>query len=282
MNQSFNDPVRADTVISPYDQGFTVHQACKADPRFSYSLYVPKSAFDDGSKPRLLVSIHGTGRQFETTLRSLGEFGRWNNCLVMCPLFPAGVRGDGNLHGYKYIIEEDIRYDLVLLSMVSEVAERYGADFSKFMLCGFSGGGHFVHRFLFLHPDRLSACSVGAPGSVTLIDPDKPWWIGTNDMASIFGISLNLEMLKLVPVHMAIGSVDLETWEICHRPGSRYFMEGANGAGRTRPERIATLRSSLEAAGIPCELEVMEGAAHDERRYVDRVQDFFAQIIRRS
>ncbi len=264
--------------LSPYDRGFTVHQSCIADPRFSYSLYVPPSALKRDAKTKLIVSIHGTGRQFEVSLRSLAQFARWNDCIVLCPLFPAGVLGDRNLHGYKYLIEGDIRYDQVLLAMIEEISYRYSLDFPKFMLCGFSGGGHFVHRFLLLHPSRLSACSIGAPGSVTLIDPSKPWWVGTRDVPEIFGIILDEEALRRVPIHMAVGSADLETWEITHSAGSRYYMDGANDAGDTRPERLYALKKSFETAGMRCTLETMIGAAHDEGCYIDRVQQFFAQI----
>ncbi|MCX8999419.1 alpha/beta hydrolase [Rhizobiaceae bacterium BDR2-2] len=274
------DATKTGDGMLPYDKGFTVHEACKADARFSYSLYVPPSALEAGSKPRLLVFIHGTGRRFDPALQALASFGRWNNCVIMCPLFPSGVRGDRNLHGYKYIREGDIRYDLVLLAMIDEMSERYAKDFSRFMLCGFSGGGHFAHRFLLLHPDRMSACSIGAPGSVTRLDPERSWWVGIKDVPSIFGITVDLERLRTVPVHMAAGSVDLETWEIMHRPQSAYFMDGANDAGETRPERLQALKTSFEAAGMRCQLEMIPGAAHDENAYLNAAQDFFAQIIR--
>ena len=35
------------------------------------------------------------------------------------------------------------------------------------------GGGHFTHRFLMLQPKRLWAAAIGAPGSVTLLDPTR-------------------------------------------------------------------------------------------------------------
>ncbi len=34
------------------------------------------------------------------------------------------------------------------------------------------------------------------------------------------------------------GDVDFETWEITYRPRSSYWMEEANDAGHTRPERL--------------------------------------------
>ena len=37
--------------------------------------------------------------------------------------------------------------------------------FQRFALFGYSGGGHFVHRFFMLHPQRLWALSIGAPAA---------------------------------------------------------------------------------------------------------------------
>jgi len=266
---------KGSATLSPYDQGYCFHRACEADPRFSYSLYVPASAFDKKTPPHLIVCIHGTGRQIERTLHNLGEFGRWHNCVILCPLFPAGIQGDRNIHGYKYIREGEIRYDLVLLAMIDEIARFYGFDFAKFMLCGFSGGGHFSHRFLLLHPARLIACSIGAPGSVTLIDEKQSWWLGVGDVASQFGIFIDYAALRQIVIHMAVGSADLETWEITHQPGSPYYRPGANDAGLTRPERLQRLKQSFEAAGLNCTMEIMPGIAHDEAYYINRVQEFF-------
>ncbi|KAK9234061.1 hypothetical protein V1525DRAFT_414306 [Lipomyces kononenkoae] len=69
-----------------------------------------------------------------------------------------------------------MRYDLLLLAILDEVSLRCPAiDTSKVLLTGFSGGGQFVHRFTYLHPERLLAVNVGAPGSVTYLDDNRPW-----------------------------------------------------------------------------------------------------------
>ena len=49
---------------------------------------------------------------------------------------------------------------------------------------GFSGGAQFAHRFLYIHPGRLRAVSLGAPGLVTMLDETRAWWVGTGGMAS--------------------------------------------------------------------------------------------------
>ena len=166
-----------------YELGKTAMFACKADPRFHYCLYVPP-AVARGTKLDLLVAVHGTSRTSFLEFRDgFAAFGRWNNVAILCPIFPIGVRGDGARSGYKYMAEGDIRYDQILLAMVAEVAEKYDQDWSQFAIFGFSGGGHFAHRFAILHPDKLWAASVGASGSVTLLDPDRDWWVGIRDPA---------------------------------------------------------------------------------------------------
>ena len=61
---------------------------------------------------------------------------------------------------------------------------------------------------------------------------------------------------------MIVGKADLETWEITHREGGKYHMPGANSAGRTRPERLESLRRSFEAAGGAV-LDLVDNVPHD-------------------
>jgi poly(3-hydroxybutyrate) depolymerase len=262
-----------------YDLGSTPIFASKSDPRFSYCLYVPPGFATAKTAPELIVAMHGTGRSFVEYRNALAEFGRWNNCLILAPLFPIGVRGDGNRDGFKYMIEGDIRYDRVLIDMVEEVGAKYGRRFERFALFGYSGGGHFAHRFLMLHPDRLWAAAIGAPGSVTLLDPMRDWWVGTRDVAARFGIEIDPAAMARVPVQMVVGSADLETWEITHREGGRNWMPGANDAGRTRPERLQSLQRSFEAHGIKVRFDLVAGMAHDGLRAVETVKNFFADIL---
>ncbi len=262
-----------------YDLGPTAIFASKADPRLHYCLYVPPSV-GQGRKVDLLVAVHGTSRTSFLEFRDgFAGFGRWNDVAVLCPIFPIGVLGDDNRSGYKYMQEGDIRYDLAVLAMVAEVAAKYRQDWSKFAMFGFSGGGHFAHRFAILHPDRLWAASIGAPGSVTLLDPERDWWVGIRDLKQRFGIDFNPEALARVPVQMLVGEADLETWEITHRPGGTYWMEGANDAGRTRPERLRSLAASFETAGVSVRLDLVPGVSHDRMKVLPRVMDFLADVM---
>ena len=259
-----------------YDSGSTTIRASVADPRFSYCLYAPPKIDD---QTELVVVMHGTGRTFVAYRDAFAEFGRWNNCIVLAPLFPVGVLGDGNRDGFKYIVEGDIRYDRLLLDMVREVGENYGRAFERFALFGYSGGGHFCHRFLILHPERLWAASVGAPGSVTLLDTTRDWWVGVRDLERTFGIAFRPDEIARVPVQMVVGAADRETWEITHKPGGKHWMEGANDAGETRPERLSRLRDSFASVGADVRFDLIPNMSHDGQRSLDAVKTFFDEIL---
>jgi len=262
-----------------YDMGSTTVYASRHDPRFPYVLYVPDEILAPGNDVELVVVVHGTGRQFTQYRDAFAPFGRWNRCIILCPLFPVGVRGDGDHNGFKRLIEGDIRYDKVLLDMVSEVGERYGKRFDQFALFGYSGGGQFTNRFAYVHPERLWAASIGAPGNVTVLDQTKEWWLGVGNFERYFGKPLDVTALRQVPVQMIVGKADLETWEITVREGSSMYFPGINDAGATRPERLRTLKASFEAAGIQARFDELDNIAHNGMQVVEVVQEFFAQVL---
>ncbi|SNR69906.1 hydrolase [Puniceibacterium sediminis] len=264
---------------SIYDYGETAIFASTADPRLHMLLYVPP-AVAEGRKVDLLVAVHGTGRTSAFEFRDgFAEFGLYNDCAILCPIFPMNVLGDGTRSGYKYMEEGDIRYDRVLISMVDEMAAKYGQDWSEFAIFGYSGGGHFSNRFTILHPEKLWAASIGAPGSVTLPDPDRDWWVGTRDLKERFGKPFAAAALARVPVHMVVGDADLESWEITHKEGSRYWMEGANDAGQTRPERLKTLADAFRGAGVDVTFDLVAGVSHDRIKVLGHVKKFLTGVL---
>lgn len=257
-----------------YFRGSTTIFSCRKDPRFAYCLYVPQSFDESPDNHQLLVAVHGTGRTMVEYRDAFAEFGRFNRYIILAPLFPVGPLGDGNPHGFKYLKEGDIRYDEVLLAMVDEVAQTLSTTFDRFSLFGYSGGGHFANRFYYLHPERLRSVSIGAPGSVTLLDDSREWWVGTGGIEAVFGKSLNLAALREVDVQLLVGAADLETWEIHYSPESVQYKEGINDSGRTRVERNATLAANLRSHDIRVQQDIVPNTAHAGMSVVPYVQDF--------
>ncbi|HET6630180.1 MAG TPA: hypothetical protein VFG91_10435 [Woeseiaceae bacterium] len=263
-----------------YRFGATPIFAARADPRFSYALYVPHRLDRMGrDRTTLLVSVHGTGRMQSLYRDLFAEFAEYNNCIVLAPLFPANVLQDGNLSAYKYLREGDIRYDQIVLGMIEEVAERYRISGERVLLFGFSGGGHFVHRFTILHPRRVLAASIGAPGAVTVIDFEKPWWTGAGDIERLFDIRVDPASFEGLPLHFVVGAADTETWEITFQPGDRYYMAGANDAGRTRGERIRTLMDSFRRCGANTRLDEVPDVTHDVVPLSRYTREFFLDVL---
>jgi pimeloyl-ACP methyl ester carboxylesterase len=266
--------------LSFYDFGPTPFFASQYDQRFSYCLYVPQDYSEtDDRRYDLAVIVHGTGRTAAQYRDRFADFAEKHGCIILAPLFPVGIVEPGELANYKRIEFHGIRYDLVLLSMVDEVCAKYRIRDGGFMMYGYSGGGQFCQRFFMLHPQRLRAVAIGAPGVVTLLNQDYDWWVGVRDVKARFGIEIDLEAMREVKVQTLIGSADDATWEITIPRESKLWMDGADLQGANRLERIAALADSFEAHGIAVRRDIVPGVAHSPFEMVDPAEDFFTSIV---
>jgi predicted esterase len=265
--------------LTYYDFQATTLYACREDQRFSYCAYIPKSYQENGTKVyNLVVLIHGTERSAQGYRDAFIDFAELTDTIILAPLFPAGIIDEGELDSYKFIQHYDVRFDHILLSIVSEMEEKYRVEISKFLLHGFSGGGHFVHRFLYLHPERLMGVSIGAPGMITYIDSTRPWHVGTSNFKEIFGQDLRLEEIRNVPVHMVVGAEDIDTWEINVKDGP-LWMEGVDRFGKTRIERLRGLQTNYIEEGIDVIFDIVPEAGHEGFKLLEPVKTFFYQML---
>jgi pimeloyl-ACP methyl ester carboxylesterase len=266
--------------ISAYGFGRTTMFACQYDQRFSYCLYVPESYDEDGDVAYpLAVIVHGTNRTAQEYRDRFVDFAEREQCVIMAPLFPCGIIEPGELNNYKFIEYHGIRYDHVLLAMVDEIAAVYRLQADRFLLHGFSGGGHFAHRFFYLHPRRLRGVSIGAPGVVTLLDDEHDWWVGVRDLEQRFGIEPDILAMRETPVHMVIGGDDTETWEITITPEHKRWMSGADLAGINRQDRMALLCESFERHDIAVRQDTVPGVGHNGSALLDPVKAFFSDVL---
>ncbi|MFG1955657.1 hypothetical protein [Micromonospora sp. NPDC048830] len=264
-----------------YVSGPTTVFASQSDQRFSYLMYIPKRIATDPDKYPLVVIQHGTGRTAGQYRDLMASFCEKERVVVLAPLFPAGIDDPDDLHNYKFIEYRGLRFDTLLLDMIDEAAQRVPIDTSRFMLHGFSGGGQFAHRFLYLHPDRLMAVSVGAPGRLTLLDDTSDWWLGTRNVRELFGVDIDLPAIRGVPVQLVIGELDIETWETNDRSGSNW-LDGLEKQGNNRRERMETFRGNLRQNGIDPRVDIVPGVAHDGRAVLPVVREFFADVLAQS
>lgn len=266
--------------LSQYEIGRTTVIACQADQRFSYCLYVPQSLVESGmANTKILVVIHGTERGNQAMRDLFVPLADRLGLIVLAPLFPAGIVDPHDRDNYKYVEYEGIRFDLLLLDMLAEVGARYGVAIDRVAMFGFSGGAHLAHRFLYLHPERLDAVSVCAPGSPTLLDDSRDWWVGVRDFEQRFGKAVDRDAVRRVAVHLAVGIDDTDTEEITHRAGGRHWMEGANDTGVTRVDRLRTLGANLADNGVAVEIEFLPGVRHERDALGARAMAFFERVL---
>jgi poly(3-hydroxybutyrate) depolymerase len=249
--------------LSHYDFGRTTVFACQADPRFAWCAYLPESYKEDaGTAYPLLVSVHGTLRDMAAYREVFVPLAEKRQMIVLAPLFPAGITGPQDLGSYKFLRGQGVDYVAVLLAMVAEARAKWRIAGPRFSLFGFSGGGHFAHRFLYARPDLLAAVSIGAPGLVTLLDETLDYWPGIRDFADQFGHPPDIAAMRRVPVQVVVGGEDRDLWEITLRPGDPRWMPGAEAAGASRIDRARSLAASLAAQGISARLDIVPGAGH--------------------
>lgn len=292
--------------------------ALQADPRISYSGYIPDAHYPTSNhsvtKLPLIVAVHGTGRDSYRYVDVWKDFADQYKVAVIAPLFPSFLQGPLDIDSYHFLgrpppwngepaetwlssaadvpggpdvaiepVDPDryLRYDLLLLDLLTEVSTRWpGIETEKIFLMGFSGGGQFVHRFFYLHPERLDGVCIGSPGSTTLLDTTQTWPTGLQNFHEIFGRHVDIEKLRHVPVTGAVGSNDVKSDGIRLRlnvPGSKFGTP--EEAKQTRVQRLTTLFQNWQAAGLNATYTIVPGPAHEMEKVNPPFEEFFKRLV---
>ena len=243
---------------------------CPSDPRFHYSVHLPDCYYDEPDPHyQLLVIIHGTGCGIEEYIRSARTLADKQHVAILAPVFPGGLIDHDDFNSYKLLSCDGIRYDQILLSMIEDMKKRYpGLETDRFFLFGHSGGGQFVNRFLFVHPERLKAVSIGAPGRPTFLNSNEDYFWGIRDFKVYFDKDPDLEKICKIPVQITVGERDTA------------FI-GDSPYGSNRLERMKSLKANLEANGLSVCLEILSGLEHGggEDIRINTAQEFFERYL---
>ncbi|KAI1464242.1 alpha/beta-hydrolase [Daldinia caldariorum] len=285
--------------------GHVPHKSLASEPRVSYALYVPEKIYNQRhpdvgepgpNKLPLLVAVHGTRRDV-FNVYDLVPFAESTPCAILLPLFPIGLDGPNDVDSYKLLKSKTLRPDLALLSILDEVAIKWPAiETNKIFLMGFSGGGQFSHRFLYLYPERLAAVSIGAPGRTTSLDEEKSWPSGIKDAEEIFGRTINKELIKKVPIHLIVGDQDTslhgdgEFWAWVKQytgkaGGEDTPVNNEHGVQMIEQGRLKTtheLQDSWKALGIESQFDIVPGVAHNARGVRSLVLQYLQPLIRKQ
>jgi poly(3-hydroxybutyrate) depolymerase len=287
----------------------------QSDPRVTYAAFIPDQHYpqspSDPFKLPLLVLIHGTSRTYNRHISAWHDFAIENRVAVVAPLFPCLVSSPIDIDGYHYlgrppllnsplyektlearvevqtkyakVDNSDVRYDLLLLALLDEITIRWpGIETAKILLNGFSGGGQFAHRFMYLHPERLLAVGVGSPGGVTALNFSQLWPAGVKDVGEIFGQHVDVEKLKQLPIMASVGADDtgegasmLRGLGLSNAPGDR------GKTNQTRVEKLTELVQQWRSTGLSVEFEIVPDAKHEMEKVNVAVVPFMARHVRR-
>jgi pimeloyl-ACP methyl ester carboxylesterase len=252
--------------------------SCRRHPRFSYFTYVPMRAqLDRVEGAPLIVTIHGSERNAYAARDRFARFAEEQGCFVLAPLFPMDMADSDPDEQYKYVYTPRVMFDQVVLDMVEEFAVLLSASFGPLLLHGYSGGGQFVHRFLYRHAERVAAASIGAPGYVTLPERDLSWPAGLRGLSALTGEEPRPEALSGLPIHLHIGEKD--DFEIdAYEPAELGLTDEQYARyGLTRRQRLDRLADGYRKLGAEVTFDVVPG--HGHATTVEPVLPFFRRIL---
>lgn len=252
-------------------------------PQFSYYPYIPVAhQLERRTDASLIVLVHGSSRNPRAYRDEFAEFAEARGCFLLAPLFPMNLADPVPDEQYKYLVGEQLRYDIALLSMIDEFSAITGTSFSEVLMFGFSGGAQFAHRFFYVHPGALSGLSIGSPGFITLTTTEHDWWLGLRNLKALFGVELDEEAMRCVPVQLICGADDNIDYEIYSRQELGMDAPAYRGYGKNRIQRINALRRAYDEIGVSSELALVPQAKHELMPIAKAAKPFFDRCLAQS
>ena len=206
---------------------------------FPYYLFVPDNVGDVDLKdlsPSLIVIPNNTGKlnddisfHEDDVRRKIAQIGpvlasSGVAAPVLVPVFP---RPASENRIYTHSLDRDTmivggkdyrRLDLQLIAMIEDARRRLkeqGVNIAdKVVMQGYSASGMFVNRFVFMHPEKVKAAIIGAPGGwaiapVSTYDGKKLTYpAGVADLREVSGKRFDIDRVRKIPMLMVLGAED--------------------------------------------------------------------------
>jgi len=201
----------------------------------------------------VLVAVHGISRNAREQAQSFARYCNSLGCMVVAPFFPHDrfpkyqQLGVSQKHTYP-------RPDLALNAILEDVAKLTGVNTARVFMFGYSGGGQFVHRYALVHPHRVIAAALGAPGWYTFPELRAPFPRGLRLNSGEAGFSLDHDEALKVPMAVFVGMQDLSRDKTLNT-----LRKIDSHQGRTRFERgqrwVAAMRDAARDRGLDTRYE---------------------------
>jgi pimeloyl-ACP methyl ester carboxylesterase len=238
----------------------------QADPGQEYFVYIPETSAPGAP---MLVAVHGISRNAREIAKLFSAHADTLGVVVVAPLFSIDRFADYQRLGRP---TRSLRADLVLDSIVHEVAWLSGASTAQLYLFGYSGGAQFVHRYAMAYPHRIARCVIASAGWYTYPDPRQRFPYGIRPSKDLPSLSFDPEEFLRVPMHVIVGAKDVT------KKGLRDSRRVNRQQGLTRVERAKNWVEVMRAAALAyhckpqVEFESIPGGHHSFRFLMERCQ----------
>jgi len=262
--------------------------------QWPYYLVVPDTYH---SYPVLFVEPNNTGRGdddpavHDDAARSLAEsyelLAAELGGPILVPTFP---RPYTNWQVYTHALDRDTlltdlpgleRVDLQLIAMIDHARARFAGEGvelpEKVWMNGFSASGMFVNRFTLIHPDRVLAAAIGAPGGwptapvASWSGEDLRFPVGIADLADLTGTPFDLEAFRQVPQYIWVGDQDTNDavdFIDGFDPVDQQLIYDLFGDVEYVAERWPVAEEVFDSAGAAAQFRVYPGVGHE---YTDSI-----------
>lgn len=218
---------------------------------------------------------------------------------LLVPAFPRPATG---WEIYTHALDRDVlttdrpelaRLDLQLIAMIdaarTALAARGLATRERVLIQGFSASGMFANRFTALHPERVLAAVVGAPGGWPLVPAaavgadSLAYPAGVADLEALTGRAFDAAAFAAVPQLFVQGALDDND--------SVDFSDGWDEAPAAQVDRLfgadpqarwPRAEALYREAGANARFGTVPGVGHDRRALQGLGVEFFAELIERG
>lgn len=248
---NMNLPASGDATL-PFS-GTLLVRCLEDDPGQWYFLYLPRS---DWKCAPVLVSVHGITRNAYEHAMQFAPYAECHGVILVAPLFTRERHRRYQRLGRE---REAARADIVLNRIIADVHTLIRTAADKVYLFGYSGGGQFVHRYAFVHPQRVAAYVIGAAGWYTFPDPARAYPQGLHNADIEFDPGQFLRIRATV----VVGEKDIRRDDALN---TSHALDAHQGETRVERGRrwIAAMRAAAVAHGHDTryEFHTLPGSDH--------------------
>lgn len=257
---------RADPLVSTLHRGVV--------DGLEYTIMKP---LGDSVGARVLVMVHGVSRNHDEIMNDFRDLSDAQGLWLLAPIFDRHHFDGYQRLGVNRTRAHGRRADHALLGLLNRLKVEKGANVSRVLLFGHSGGAQFVHRFALIHPDRVDRYVASAAGWYTLPKLDLTFPHGFDTAGVLPGRSPDLTAFLSIPACVLVGADDTR------RSGPFNASERLDRLqGRTRLARaqrwVDQMNSLAMHRGLsrPIHLKIIPRIGHD---FTDVIADAGARAF---